>query len=251
MAYLLDSKLGFGAACVLGAAAAIMGVVYLRDGGAPPAAPAPQATASASWDGPLGPGLVAPAAGITAAPMGEQPLAAADGRLVVDQALHRLFDSFLDEGHLREQALRGYLKSRLKPPALAQAEALAGDYARYLQAEAALRARARPAPVDSAGLGAVQVEQMQAWLLQRGQLRERMLGLAVAQAWFGLEDEDCRAAFADWRKMRAPPGSEDVDSNELRARRLHGAVLEQTRNERALSCAGQLMAGLAAGRPAS
>jgi len=251
MAFLLDSKLGFGAACALGAAAAVIGVVYLRDSGQAPAAPAAQVKAAASWDGPPGPGILAPAAGATAALAAEQPLAGADGRLVVDQALHRLFDSYLDNAHPREQALRSYLKSRLNPPALAQAETLASDYARYLQAEAALRARERPAPVDAAGLGAAQVERMQAWLLQRGQLRERMLGTAVAQAWFGTADEDCRTAFADWRKMRAPADSEEVDSNELRARRLHGDVLEQTRNERALSCAGQLMAGLAPGGPAS
>jgi hypothetical protein len=34
-----------------------------------------------------------------------------------------------------------------------------------------------------------------------------------------------------------------VDSNELRARRVHGAVLEQGRNERAQACASRLMTG--------
>jgi hypothetical protein len=78
-----------------------------------------------------------------------------------------------------------------------------------------------------------------------------MLGAAVSQAWFGLEDADCRTALADWRLARTPAGSEEVDSNELRARRLHGAMLEQRRNEQAQSCAAQLMDRLAAGGPAA
>jgi hypothetical protein len=239
VAFLLDTRLGFGLTCALAMTAGVMGVVYLRDAATLPGAPAAPAPASPSWDGPVGPGaLAAPAAGSTAPPVGEQPLAGADGRLMLDQALRRLFDSFLNNGKPREQALRSYLRSRLNPQALAQAESLAGDYLRYLQAEAALRAHARLAPVGPAGLSMPQVEQMQAWQQQRAQLRERMLGTAVAQAWFGAEDEECRMAFADWRKMRAPAESEEVDSNELRARRLHGAVLEQSRNERALSCAG-------------
>jgi len=260
MASLLDSKLGFGLSCLIGAAAGVMGVLYLRGGDAPAAAP-PAPAKTASWDGPVGPGALAslPAdrsgGGGTAAALGEQPLLDAGGRLLVDPALHRLFDAYLKgsgtAGAAREQELRAYLKRRLGPPALAQAEDLAGNYLRYLQAEAALRANARLAPPDPAGLSTAQVEQMLAWQQQRGALRERMLGTAVTQAWFGLEDADCRTALADWRIMRAPPESEEVTSNELRDRRLHGAVLEQRRNERAQSCAAQLMDRLAADRPAA
>jgi hypothetical protein len=249
MASLLDSKLGFGMACLLGAAAGVMGVVYLRH--ADPAAAVPaNATANtlaraSSWDGPAGPGALAAAvradsAAASAPAQGEQPLLDAAGRLVVDPALHRLYDSFLVNGG-REQELRAWLKRRLAPPALAQAESLAGDYARYLKAEAALRANQRFAPLDPAGMSAAQAEQMLAWQQQRAQLRERMLGSAVSQAWFGAGDADCRTALADWRTMRAPADSEDLSSNELRARRLHGAVLEQRRNERAQACAAQLM----------
>lgn len=256
MASWLDNKLGFGVACMLGAALGVMGVAWLRYDGQSATAPAATPAGTASWDGPVGPGALAPprqADGNAAfAPLpGEQPLVDAAGRLAVDPALRRLFDAYLGNGSPREQALRSYLRSRLRQPALAQAESLAGDYARYLQAEAALRARERVAPLDPSGLSASQAEQMLAWQQERRTLRERMLGLAVSQAWFGTEDEDCRMAFADWRKMRAPAESEEVDSNELRARRLHGAVLEQSRNERAQSCAGQLMAQQAAGGPAS
>jgi lipase chaperone LimK len=247
MAFALDSKLVFGVACLLGAGAGVMGAVYLRDTDAPAAVPA----RSASWDGPVGPGALAAAAPAALAP-GEQPLLDAAGRLLVDPALHRLFDSFLKNGGApREQELRAYLKRRLGPQALAQAEGLAGDYLRYLQAEAALRASQRFARPDPAGLSPADVAQMLAWQQQRAQLRERMLGVAVSQAWFGTEDTDCRTALTDWRIMRTPADSEEVDSNELRARRLHGAVLEQRRNERAQSCASQLTARLAANGPAA
>lgn len=258
MASLFVGKLGFGVACVLGAAAAVVGVAYLRQADPPAAAP----VRTASWDGPVGPGALAAAvppggagASTAAAPMaGEQPLLDAAGRLRIDPALHRLFDSFLKNGAggaPREQELRAWLERRLVPPALAQAESLAADYARYLKAEAALRANERFPPLDRAGLSSSQVEQMLAWQQQRAQLRERMLGAAVSQAWFGTEDADCRTALTDWRTMRAPVGSEEVDSNELRDRRLHGAMLEQRRNERAQSCASQLMDRLAVNGPAA
>jgi hypothetical protein len=175
----------------------------------------------------------------------------AAGRLAIDPALHHLFDAYLKNDAPREQELRAYLRRRLAQPALAQAEQLAGDYLRYLQAEAALRANTRVAPPDPSGLSVAQVEQMQAWQQQRSQMRERMLGTAVAQAWFGIEDADCRTALSDWRLAQTPAESEEVGSNELRARRLHGAVLEQRRNERAQSCAAQLMDRLAAGGPAA
>jgi len=257
MASLLESKLGIGMVCALGAAAAVMGVAYLRQADPPAAGPA----RTASWDGPVGPGAlgaVAPAdpgagAPTAAASMpGEQPLLDAAGRLLIGPALHGLFDSYLKNGGVpHEQELRAYLKRRLVAPALTQAETLAADYARYLKAEAALRANQRFSPLDRAGLSLPQVEQMLAWQQQRAQLRERMLGATVAQAWFGTADADCRTALTDWRLARAPVGSEEVDSNELRARRLHGAMLEQRRNERARSCAAQLMDRLAAGGPAA
>lgn len=255
MASLLDSKLGFGLACVVCAAAGAIGVVSLQDSAPPPAAAPVKA---ASWDGPLGPGAL-PASSSTAAgggdalaaASGEQPLVDAAGRLAIDPALHHLFDSYLKNGAPRQQELRAYLRRRLPPPALAQAEQLAGDYLRYLQAEAALRANTRVAPPGPSGLDLAQVEQMQAWQQQRARMRERMLGAAVAQAWFGIEDADCSTALDDWRLAQMPAESEDVGSNELRARRLHGAVLEQRRNERAQSCAAQLMDRLAAGGPAA
>jgi hypothetical protein len=257
MATLLESKFGFGLVCLLGAALAVTGVVYLR-GEPSPAAPAPAPASAATWDGPLGPGaLAAPARAVdgTALASAEQPLLDAGGRLAIDAALHRLFDAYLKggaaSGESGAQALRAYLKRRLTGPALSQAESLADAYRRYLQAEAALRANERLAPPDRDGLSAAQLEKMLTWQQQRAQLRERMLGAAVSQAWFGTEDVDCRTALVDWRLMHTPAGAEDVDSNELRARRLHGARLEESRNARAQSCAAQLMDMPAADSPAA
>jgi hypothetical protein len=240
---------------VLCAAAGAVGVVSLRDSAPPPAAAPARA---ASWDGPLGPGaLPASSSGggdafaARSISGGEQPLIDAGGHLTIDPALHRLYDGYLKNSAPREQELRAFLARRLTQPALAQAEQLAGDYLRYLQADAALRANERIAPPDPSGLSAGQVEQMMAWQQRRTQLRERMLGTAVAQAWFGLEDADCRTALSDWRLAQTPAESEEVGSNELRERRLHGAMLEQRRNERAQSCAAQLMDRLAASDPAA
>jgi lipase chaperone LimK len=256
MAFLLDSKLGFGTACVAGIFIGVAAAFWLQGGDAPPASPAP--AAASAWDGAIGPGTLAgPAPGPgsisgMAAP-NEPSLVDAGDRLIIGLPLRQLIDSYVvnSKGGGARQAgtaeLRAYLRQRLKQPALAQAEGLVGDYLRYLDAEQGLRAQLRIAPPGEGTLDAAQVGQMEDWLRQRAQLRERMLGTAVAQAWFAAEDADCNTALADWRRMHAPVGSADVDSNELQARRLHGAVLEQRREEGARLCAAQLVAGTGGG----
>ncbi|MGO4475394.1 lipase secretion chaperone [Massilia sp. 2TAF26] len=255
MAFLLDSKLGFGTVCVAGIFIGVTAAFWLQGGDAPPARPAP--AAASAWDGAIGPGaLAAPApspgsASREAAP-GEPSLVDAGGRLIIGLPLRQLIDSYVvkTKGGARQAGaaeLRAYLRQGLKQPALAQAEGLVGDYLRYLDAEQGLRAQLRIAPPGEGALDAAQVGQMEDWLRQRTQLRERMLGTAVAQAWFAAEDADCDTALADWRRMHAPAGSAEVDSNELQARRLHGAVLEQRREEGARLCAAQLIAGMGGG----
>ncbi|MCS0583489.1 hypothetical protein NX784_18010 [Massilia pinisoli] len=237
MASLLDSKAAIGLACVVAIAVGAGSVVWLHgDGVGPAAAPtAPQA----GWDGPIGPSVVAAQAPAT---LDGPPLTDAAGNLRIDVALHTLFDSHLAKPG-GAAALRTYLDRRLAPPARAQAADLADAYVRYLQADDALRARVRVTRPDPSGLSEAQVAELLAWQRDREQLRARMLGTAVAQAWFGVDDADCRIALEDWRKMRAAVGSDEVDSNELQARRRHGAVLEQGRNERAQACAQRLLAG--------
>jgi len=256
MAFLLDSKLGFGTACVAGILIGVAAAFWLQGGDAPPASPAP--AAASAWDGAIGPGTLAgpppgPGSGSGMTAPGEPSLVDAGGRLIIGLPLRQLIDSYVvnSKGGGARQAssaeLRAYLRQRLKQPALAQAEGLVGDYLRYLDAEQGLRAQLRIAAPGEGALDAAQVGQMEDWLRQRAQLRERMLGTAVAQAWFAAEDADCNTALADWRRMHAPVGSADVDSNELQARRLHGAVLEQRREEDARLCAAQLVAGIGGG----
>ena len=238
MASLFDSKTAIGLACVAAAAIGAGSVVWLRGGGAAPAAP--PAAQRAGWDGPVGPGGVA--AEHAPGSVDDTSLTNGAGNLRVDPALRTLFDSYLAQPGGAAQ-LHAYLNSRLAPPARGQAGDLADAYQRYLQAEKELRAQVRLTRPDPSGLSDQQVAQMLAWQQERAHLRERMLGTTAAQAWFGAADGECMSALEDWRKMRAPPGAEEVDSNELRARRVHGAVLEQGRNERAQSCASRLMAG--------
>ena len=258
MASLFDTRLGLGLATAAAMAVGAGAVLWLQGPGTHQSEAAPARTASA-WDGPIGPGALPRGMpmDLAAASTGGQPLVDAGGHLLVDARLHGLFDSYLlqargaparDAREARVRELRAWLGSQLKQPALGQAIELAGAYQRYLEAEDELRARERFTRPDPGGLTDAQVDQMAAWQQMRAQLRERMLGTEVAQAWFGADDADCSNAFAEWRKQRAPSDSPDVDSNELRARRLHGAVLAEHRNELAQSCAGQLMGTLAQNR---
>lgn len=258
MASLLATRLGIGLAAAAAVAIGAGAVVWMHGAGTHPAEAPPSKSASA-WDGPIGPGALprgmprdstmrdeAPAQAGT----GDPPLTDADGHLTVDARLHALFDSYLLQAQgtardARADELRTWLRSRLSQPALGQALDLVGAYLRYLGAEDELRAGQRFTRPDPAGLTDAQVDQLVAWQQMRAQLRERMLGTQVAQAWFAAADAGCSAAFAEWRKQREPADAPDVDSNELRARRLHGAVLAERRNEFAQACAGRLMGTLA------
>jgi hypothetical protein len=255
MASLFDSRLGLGLACAVAVAIGGGAVVWLQGGAARHAAPATAAQTAPAWDGAIGPGALprgTPASDLPLAQagMGDQPLVDAEGHLLVDARLHGVFDSYLLAARgaardARADELRTWLRSRLGQPALGQATELVGAYLRYLQAESELRAHQRFTRPDPAGLTDAQVDQMVAWQQTRAKLRERVLGMAVAQAWYEADDADCNTAFADWRKQHESPDAPDVDSNELRARRLHGAVLAERRNQHAQTCASQLMDGLA------
>jgi lipase chaperone LimK len=257
MAFVLESKLGFGMVCAGAVAVGVTAALWLHGAAVPAPAPAPAAAATSAWDGAIGPGrLAGPASGASDGAFGmapgEPPLTDAGGRLAIGQPLRQLFDSYLLKAggsgrDARAAELRAVLRRRLAQPALAQAEGLVGDYLRYLDAERALRVQMRLAPLGEGALDAAQVGRLEDWQRQRAQLREKVLGTAVAHAWFEAEDAACGSALADWRTMRAPAGSAEVDSNELQARRRHGDMLAQRREDNARSCAGQLIDGLAAG----
>lgn len=254
---LFDNKLTLGAA---GAGAVLLGVLavfYIQR--ADVRLPAAQPLSASAWDGPIGPGALA---GAVREPRGPgQDLQAAgaprlaldaSGHLVPDLALRRLMDSFLVAGkgaqrQARAAELRAYLKGLLTAPAVQEAQRIAVDYLAYLEAEERMLARERFARPDPAGLADGEVTHLLEWQRQRAQLRERILGSAVAKAWFDADDAACAAALGEWQKQRVPlDGAQEPDPVELRERRIHGAVLEQRRNENAQACASQVMEGLAA-----
>lgn len=256
---LFDSKLTLGAA---GAGAVLLGVLAVLHFGRADVGPRADAPAQAAgtWDNPIGPGQLGGA--VRDAPMlGLDPDAARDphlaldsgGHLVPDLALRTLVDSFIGkssgaERQARAGQLRAFLDRKLQAPAAQDAHRIVGDYLAYLDAEAPLRARERFARPDPSGLSDAEVEHLLAYQQQRAQLRQRMLGSAVAKAWFEGDESECATALSDWRKLHEPADAADVDSNELQARRLHGAALEERRNAFAQDCASQIMAGLAPGR---
>lgn len=254
---LFDSRLALGAAGVCAVAVGVMGVLYWQR---PAVAPhAPPAQAASAWDNPIGPGLLAAPPRELATPQAAAPVArdtriALDtgGHLVVNLALRTLFDAFIARGKGAQGAdaaleLRAYLNGRLAAPAAQEAQHLVGDYLAYRDAEAQLRASARFAPPGPSGLSERDVAQLLAWQQQRAQLRQRMLGAVVAQAWFELEDAGCAAALGDWQKQRDPQvPDEEPDSVTLRERRVHGAMLDARREFNAQACASQIREGLAA-----
>jgi lipase chaperone LimK len=256
---LFDSKLTLGAA---GAAAVLLGVLAVLHFGHADVGPrgAAPAQAAGAWDNPIGPGQLGGA--VREAPMlGLDPQAARDphlaldrgGHLVPDMALRTLVDSFLGktkgaERQARAGELRAFLNVKLQAPASQDANRIVTDYLAYLDAEEPLRARERFSRPDPSGLSDAEVEHLLTFQQQRAQLRQRMLGSAVAQAWFEGEDAECANALSDWRRLRAPADSDEVDSNELQARRLHGAALEERRNLYAQGCASQIIEGLVAAR---
>jgi lipase chaperone LimK len=254
---LFDSKLAIGAAGVGAMALGVLGALYIQRASVPRNAPEP-AQVARPWDSPIGPGQlvgalrepVAPGLDLQGAP-GPQLALDRGGHLLPDQALRTLIDSFVAKakGAERRQqaaALRAFLKGRLPSPAAAEADRIVTDYLGYLEVEEQLLARERFARPDPAGLSPSEVDRLLAWQQQRAQLRERMLGAAVAQAWFETEDSTCATALDDWRKLREPEDeTQEPDSNELRARRIHGTALEERRNNNAQACASQIMDGLA------
>jgi hypothetical protein len=249
----LDSKLTIGAAGVFAIAVGVAAVVYWQR----PAVPviAKQAPSARAWDGPIGPGVLN--GPVREGALGIDPQLARDPHLVVDPAGHLVPDLALRtlvessigklKGAPRQAALadlRAFMGAHLKGPAVQEADTIVTAYAGYLDAEELQRARERFSVPDPAGLTEREVDHLLAWQRQRAQLRERLLGYAVAKAWYEAEDADCAAALQEWRKQSAPVGEgEDADQVELHQRRIHGPALEERRNYNAQLCASKVGAG--------
>lgn len=244
-----DSKLTIAAA--IGAVVLSgMAVWHWQRGAAPEAAPA--APLARTWDGPAGPGLVRGAAPEFAA-LGAEPEAApqpgletdAGGHLVAGLALRKLIDSYLAPGEAggrraRAGQLRALLKQKLAAPAAGEAERIVTEYLGYLEAEDRALARERFSPA-AAGLSERDVERLLAWQEQRAQQRQRLLGAALAQAWFEADDSRCDAILHDWQLQHvALAQGQELDQAELRERRLRGPALEARRDADAQRCAVQM-----------
>jgi hypothetical protein len=248
---LFDSKLALGIACAGAVAAGVLAVVlWQRPADAPAAA---SAQAAGSWDAGVGPGLLSspvrdlPA--IDAQLVRDTKIAVdAAGHLVPDRALRSLMDGFLVKGKQSERQameteLRLFLRQSLRPPAAGEADRLVTAYQAYQQAEEQMLSRERFTQPDPDGLSDEQVKHLLAWQRQRADLRQRMLGAAVASAWFDEEDGNCAAVLDDWQKQLAPP--DDDDSNEQLARRRFGNSLAERRNNNAQACAAQIAESMA------
>lgn len=135
----------------------------------------------------------------------------ADQHLVINRALKDVFDYFLLGGHLgaREEhteKLRAHLKASLPGPAFQEADKIIRNYVAYLDAHDTLLAReAVPSANPDSLLAPPDIERVSAWLAQRARLRQELLGLHIAQAWFGEEEIQDQQSIAAMRQRGATP----------------------------------------------
>jgi hypothetical protein len=253
-----DNRLTLAAA--IGAVVlSVLAVWYWQGGAAPDAGTA--ASPAPSWDGPVGPGLASGEMRAGLAPLGANPEASrepglatdAGGHLIPSLQLRKLMDSFLARGpasgrQARAEELRAFLGRKLAAPAAGEAERLVSQYLRYLDAEDQLLARERFTAPGAHGLAEREVERLLSFQEQRAQQRQRLLGPALAQAWFEAEDSRCGAALRDWQLQHvAPEPGQELDPVEIRERRIHGAALAERRDEDAQACAVEMSRGYAEG----
>ncbi len=223
------------AAVVIGGA---IGVAWLRQADAPPAA---SAAGEQAWQAPIGPGTMSGNVRLpqlmddTIIPEG---LASdASGHLVVNLPLRLVFDTFLAADtaptlDARAQALRTYLGGRLPEPARKEADALLASYLRYIGAHDAQLARQQLQLQPNATLTLQQVERLAAWQDQRARLRQASFGRDIVQAWFGADEAQLTQALAELRRRlggAAPADDNESESNRLRAARMHNVSQDEAR----------------------
>ena len=173
-----------------------------------------------------------------------------NGLLVPDRALRALMDSYLAAGpaqarQARVPALRAKLAAGLSPAAAAAAGRLIASYAAYLDARARMLARERFDAAPDAALSEAEVAHLLSWQDQQTQLRQRLLGPALAQAWFEGEDGRCLVMLQDWQKQHVPPDpAQEADPVELHEQRMHGDALRARRDADAQACAAQMRPAL-------
>lgn len=134
-----------------------------------------------------------------------------DKHLVISKALKDVADYFLLGGHpgtrpMHAEKLRAHLKASLPSPAFEEAVAIVQNYVAYLDAHDELLARdSIPAATPDSTLGEMEIERISAWLAQRARLRQDLLGMQVAQLWFGEEELLDQQMLASMRQHGKPP----------------------------------------------
>jgi lipase chaperone LimK len=129
-----------------------------------------------------------------------------DGRLVINQALHDVFDYFLLGGHPGPRAdhvawLLSHLKASLPPPAAEEAARMAGRYLAYIDEHDRMLPRvAMPAARADSILAPADVDPIAAWIVQRTRLRQSLLGMEAARTWFEKEDAQLLAQLDTLRQ---------------------------------------------------
>lgn len=134
-----------------------------------------------------------------------------DKHLVLNKALKDVADYFLLGGHpgtrpMHAEKLRAHLKASLPSPAFEEAVAIVQNYVDYLDAHDKLLARdSMPAATPDSALGSMDIERIGSWLAQRARLRQDLLGMQVAQLWFGEEELLDQQMLASMRQHGKPP----------------------------------------------
>lgn len=189
-------------------------VVYLR----PPEADAPRSAASEAPSGfssRFGPGLwTEPGPGASAAAESAALDTVAPGglattaeqHLTVNKALHDVIDYFLLGGHPGERAehvasLLAHLKKNLPGAAYAESVHIVQNYLAYLDAHDRLLEReSAPAITADSKVSPPDVDRIASWVARRARLRQDLLGIKVAQIWFGEDETGTQQDLANMRQ---------------------------------------------------
>jgi len=152
----------------------------------------------------FGPGLMTDAKPLPNSQTPEAPAAdpwapeglevAPDQHLVINKGLRLVFDYFLQPANPGDRTerlakLQAHLKAKLPAGALAEALPIASNYVTYLVALDAQNANDKePLPRDSIPTSYSGIEHMKAKLAETSRLRQSILGVSVAHAWFADEE---------------------------------------------------------------
>jgi lipase chaperone LimK len=119
-------------------------------------------------------------------------------QLVIDPGLLEVINYFLLEqtGADRVGALQSYLKSKLPPPAYAQASSIVERYMAYMKAHDNLLQGQNLGAEDVASR-AHNIERLRTWREQRDRLRMDTLGENVVRAWYQNDDAVLNEIFQE------------------------------------------------------